>query len=144
MRLRVNGDDVEIPADDATPLIYALRNDLHLKATRFGCGDGQCGACLVLVDGHPTPSCDTPLWAVSGKAVTTVEGLRDHPVIAALLEEQAAQCGYCTSGIVISAVALLARTPQPSEADVRAALEPNLCRCGVHNRVVKAVRRAGA
>ena len=144
MRLRVNGDDVEIPADDATPLIYALRNDLHLKATRFGCGDGQCGACLVLVDGHPTPSCETPLWAVAGKTVTTVEALRDHPVIAALLEEQAAQCGYCTSGIVISAVALLTRTPQPSEDEVRAALEPNLCRCGVHNRVITAVRRAGA
>lgn len=143
MRLTVNGDDVVVPADDDTPLIYALRNDLHLKATRFGCGDGQCGACLVLVDGHPTPSCETPLWAVEGKAVTTVEGLRDHPVIAALLAEQAAQCGYCSSGIVISAVALLARTPRPSEADVRSALDPNLCRCGVHNRVVAAVRRAG-
>jgi nicotinate dehydrogenase subunit A len=143
MRLRVNGDEVDVPADGDTPLIYALRNDLHLKATRFGCGEGQCGACLVLVDGHPTPSCDTPLWAVEGKAVITVEGLRDHPVIAALLAEQAAQCGYCSSGIVISAVALLARTPRPSEADVRSALEPNLCRCGVHNRVVRAVLGAG-
>jgi nicotinate dehydrogenase subunit A len=97
----------------------------------------------VLVDGHPTPACDTPLWAVAGKPVTTVEGLRDHPVIGALLEEQAAQCGYCVSGIVISAVALLARTPNPGESDVRAALEPNLCRCGVHNRVIRAVVRAG-
>jgi nicotinate dehydrogenase subunit A len=144
MRLRVNGDDVEVPADRDTPLIYALRNDLHLKATRFGCGDGLCGACLVLLDGHPTPSCDTPLWAAEGKDITTVEGVRTHPVIGALLEEQAAQCGYCMSGIVISAVALLARTPKPSEADVRAALEPNLCRCGVHNRVIRAVREAGS
>jgi nicotinate dehydrogenase subunit A len=144
MRLRVNGDDVDVPADRDTPLIYALRNDLHLKATRFGCGDGLCGACLVLLDGDPMTSCDTPLWAAAGKEVTTVEGLRTHPVIAALLEEQAAQCGYCVSGIVISAVALLRRTPRPSEDDVRAALEPNLCRCGVHNRVIRAVRRAGS
>jgi nicotinate dehydrogenase subunit A len=143
MRLTVNGDAVEVAADPDTALVYALRNDLHLKATRFGCGEGQCGACLVLVDGHPTPACDTPLWAVEGKSVTTVEGLRDHPVIGALLDEQAAQCGYCMSGIVISAVALLARTPKPTEADARAALEPNLCRCGVHNRVVRAVVRAG-
>lgn len=143
MRLRVNGDDVDVPADRDTPLIYALRNDLHLKGTRFGCGDGLCGSCLVLVDGHPTPSCNTPLWAVEDKPVTTVEGLRDHPVIDALLTEQAAQCGYCTSGIVVSAVALLARTPRPSEADIRTALEPNLCRCGVHNRVIRAVKRAG-
>jgi nicotinate dehydrogenase subunit A len=143
MRLTVNGDAVEVAADPDTALVYALRNDLHLKATRFGCGEGQCGACLVLVDGHPTPACDTPLWAVEGKSVTTVEGLRDHPVIGTLLDEQAAQCGYCMSGIVISAVALLARTPKPTEADARAALEPNLCRCGVHNRVVRAVVRAG-
>lgn len=144
MRLTVNGDEVDVAADDDTPLIYALRNDLHLKATRFGCGEGMCGACLVLVDGHPTPSCDTPLWSVAGKQVTTVEAVRDHPVIAALLDEQAGQCGYCLSGIVVSAVALLARTPQPTEAEVRAALEPNLCRCGVHNRVVRAVLRAGS
>ena len=143
MRLRVNGDDVEVPADPDTPLVYALRNDLRLKGTRFGCGDGLCGACLVLVDGRPTPSCDTPLWAVAGKDVTTVEGLRSHPVIDALLEEQAGQCGYCLSGIVVSSVALLARTPNPSDQQVREALEPNLCRCGVHNRVVRAVLRAG-
>jgi len=143
MRLTVNGDEVDVAADPETPLIYALRNDLHLKATRFGCGDGLCGACLVLLDGHPTPSCDTPLWAVDGKPVITVEGLQAHPVIGALLAEQAGQCGYCLSGIVISAVALLARTPDPSEAEVRAALEPNLCRCGVHDRVIRAVRRAG-
>jgi nicotinate dehydrogenase subunit A len=142
MRLTVNGDAVEVPADPDTPLVYALRNDLHLKATRFGCGDGLCGACLVLVDGHPTPSCNTPLWAVADKAITTVEGVRTHPVIGALLEEQAGQCGYCLSGIVISAVALLARTPRPSDADVRTALEPNLCRCGVHDRVLRAVLKA--
>ena len=143
MRLRVNGDDVEVPADPDTPLVYALRNDLRLKGTRFGCGDGLCGACLVLVDGRPTPSCDTPLWAVADKDITTVEGLRSHPVIDALLEEQAGQCGYCLSGIVVSSVALLARTPNPSDQQVREALEPNLCRCGVHNRVVRAVLRAG-
>lgn len=142
MRLTVNGDEVDVPADDETPLVYALRNDLHLKGTRFGCGDGLCGSCLVLVDGKPTPSCDTPLRAVKDKAITTVEGLRDHPVITALLDEQAAQCGYCMSGIVISAVALLARTPRPTEAEVRDALAPNLCRCGVHNRVISAVRQA--
>lgn len=141
MRMTVNGSDVDIEAAPDTPLIYVLRNDLHLKATRFGCGAGDCGACLVLVDGRPVPSCDLPVEAAANASVTTVEGLRDHPLIAALLAEQAAQCGYCVSGMVISAVALLAREPAPDEAAVQAALEPNLCRCGVHNRVIKAVLR---
>lgn len=144
MRMKVNGDEVEIRAGRDTPLLYALRNDLRLKGTRFGCGTGQCGACFVLLDGHPTPSCDTPLWAAEGKEVTTVEGVREHPLLDALLTEQAAQCGYCMSGIVISAVALLARNEHPDEREVREALEPNLCRCGVHNRVIRAVLRAGA
>ncbi len=139
MRMTVNGSDVDISIGEDTPLIYVLRNDLHLKGTRFGCGVGDCGVCLVLIDGQPLPSCDTPLSAAAGRSVTTVEGLRDHPLIAALLAEQAAQCGYCISGMVISAVALLSTNPEPDEAAVREALEPNLCRCGVHNRVIKAV-----
>ena len=146
LRLTVNGAERAIEADRDTPLLYALRNDLGLKGTRFGCGTGQCGACFVLVDGHATPACDTPLWSVAGKSVTTVEGLGSpgaaHPVQEALLAEQAAQCGYCTSGVLISAVALLAKNPGPAEAEVRAALDRNLCRCGSHNRMVKAVLRA--
>lgn len=142
MRVTVNGSDVDIDAAHDTPLVYALRNDLHLKATRFGCGAGDCGACLVLMDDRPVASCDTPLWAAAGKSVTTVEGLRDHPLIQALLAEQAAQCGYCVSGMVISAAALLARDPYPDEDAVRAALEPNLCRCGVHSRIIRAVLRS--
>jgi nicotinate dehydrogenase subunit A len=123
-----------------------LRNDLDLKGTRFGCGTAQCGACFVLLDGHPVPSCDTPLWSAAGKSVTTVEGLGEagglHPLQQAFLDEQAAQCGYCTSGVLVSAAALLRRNPSPSEDDVRAALDRNLCRCGSHNRMVRAVLRA--
>jgi len=146
VRLTVNGADCAIEAEADTPLLYALRNNLGLKGTRFGCGSGLCGACFVLVDGHPTPACDTPLWSVEGKRVTTVEGLAgpgaQAPLQEAFLAEQAAQCGYCTSGILISAAALLARNPKPVEAEVRAALDRNLCRCGSHNRMVKAVLRA--
>jgi len=146
VRLTVNGAECAIEANADTPLLYALRNDLGLKGTRFGCGSGQCGACFVLIDGHPAPACDTPLWSVAGKRVTTVEGLGGteavHPLQEAFLAEQAAQCGYCTSGILISAAALLARNPAPSEVEVRAALDRNLCRCGSHNRMVRAVLRA--
>ena len=145
-RLTINGAETALEADPDTPLLYALRNDLELKGTRFGCGSGQCGACIVLIDGHPTPACDTPLWGVVGKRITTVEGLstdgRLHPLQNAFLAEQAAQCGYCTSGILISAAALLASNPRPTEGEVRAALERNLCRCGSHNRMVRAVLRA--
>ncbi|HEV2783711.1 MAG TPA: (2Fe-2S)-binding protein [Actinophytocola sp.] len=144
MRIRVNGQEVDVDADRDTALLYVLRNDLGLKASRFGCGVGLCGACFVLLDGQPVASCDTPLWAVAGKDVTTVEGLRAHPLLEALTEEQAAQCGYCISGMIISAAALLARSPRPEEREVRVALERNLCRCGVHNRIVRAVRRVGA
>ena len=148
LRFTVNGVETFLEADADTPLLYALRNDLRLPGTRFGCGSGQCGACFVLVDGHPTPACDTPLWSVAGKSVTTVEGLgtpgRLHPLQEAFLAEQAAQCGYCTSGILISAAALLAKNPQPSASEVRAALDRNLCRCGSHNRMVRAVMRAAA
>jgi len=146
LRLSVNGVETALEADPDTPLLYALRNDLELKGTRFGCGSGQCGACLVLIDGHPTPACDTPLWSAAGKSITTVEGLSAggglHPLQNAFLAEQAAQCGYCTSGILISAAALLAKNSRPTEREVREALDRNLCRCGSHNRMVRAVLRA--
>jgi nicotinate dehydrogenase subunit A len=148
LRLIVNGAETALDVDPDTPLLYALRNDLGLKGTRFGCGSGQCGACIVLIDGHPTPACDTPLWSVVGKSITTVEGLgtggRLHPLQNAFLAEQAAQCGYCTSGILISAAALLAKNPKPTEREVREALDRNLCRCGSHNRMVRAVLRAAS
>jgi nicotinate dehydrogenase subunit A len=144
----VNGTESTVEADPDTPLLYALRNDLELKGTRFGCGTGQCGACFVLIDGHPAPACDTPLWSIAGKHVTTVEGLGPsgalHPLQEAFLSEQAAQCGYCTSGILNSAAALLSKNPRPSEGEVRAALDRNLCRCGAHNRMVRAVMRVAA
>jgi nicotinate dehydrogenase subunit A len=146
--VRVNGRVRQIYADDDTALLYVLRNHLGLKGTRFGCGLGVCGACSVLVDGQPAYSCDTPLWSVMGKDVTTVEGLgtegEPHPVARAIVEHQAAQCGYCMSGIVVSAAVLLATNPDPTEAEVRAALDDNLCRCGAHNRVVRAVLLAAA
>lgn len=138
----VNGRPVQLDLDPETPLLYVLRNDLGLMGTRFGCGSGMCGACMVLVDGHPMPSCNLPLSAVAGKTVVTVEGLGDpHPLQEAFLEEQAAQCGYCVSGILVNASALLARDPHPTEEAVRSQLDRNLCRCGVHNRVVRAVLR---
>jgi nicotinate dehydrogenase subunit A len=142
----VNGTQQTLEADGKTPLLDVLRNTLRLKGTRFGCGNEECGACFVLVDGHAVASCTTPLWSVGGKAITTVEGLgrpeSPHPLQQAFIDLQAAQCGYCTSGMLISAAALLNRTPQPSEADVRIALDRNLCRCGSYNRVVRAVLRA--
>ena len=142
----VNGAQRTLEADGKTPLLDVLRNTLGLKGTRFGCGNEECGACFVLVDGHAVASCTTPLWSVGGKAVTTVEGLgrpeSPHPLQQAFINEQAAQCGYCTSGMMISAAALLNRTPKPSEADVRIALDRNLCRCGSYNRMVRAVLRA--
>jgi nicotinate dehydrogenase subunit A len=144
--LQVNGVQFDTDAEPETPLIYVLRNDLQLKGTRFGCGTGLCGSCFVLVDGHPSPSCDMPLWAAEGKHIVTVEGLgRDgepHPVQDAFLAEQAGQCGYCLSGLLVSAVALLQRKPNPDDADVRESLDRHLCRCGVQPRVVRAVLRA--
>jgi nicotinate dehydrogenase subunit A len=143
---RVNGTEHTLEADGKTPLLDVLRNTLGLKGTRFGCGAEQCGACFVLVDAHAVASCKTPLWAVESKSVTTVEGLgrpeAPHRLQQAFIAEQAAQCGYCTSGMLISAAALLERTPRPSEAEVRQALDRNLCRCGSYNRVVRAVLRA--
>jgi nicotinate dehydrogenase subunit A len=141
MKLTVNGKTVEVTASGNTPLLYVLRNDLGLVGSRFGCGSGQCGACFVMVDGKPMASCDLPVSFVENKTVTTVEGLNGK-VQKALLAEQAAQCGYCMSGIIVSAVSLLNTNPNPSEQQVRFALDKNLCRCGSHNRVVRAVMRA--
>jgi nicotinate dehydrogenase subunit A len=145
-RLRINGAERTIESSDPDqPLLYGLRG-LGLTATKFGCGLGQCGACNVLVDGRPTRSCLTTIAAAQGKSVVTLEGLGSaaaaHPVQAAFIKEQVPQCGYCTSGIIISAVALLAEKPKPTEDDVRAALDGNLCRCGTHVRVVRAVMTA--
>ena len=138
--LEVNGERRRVEAHPDTPLLYVLRNDLGLVGTRFGCGSGQCGACFVLVDGKATASCDRPIWSVEGKSITTIEGLKaEHPVQKALERHQAAQCGYCMSGIVMSAVALLSTNRAPSETEVRQALDKNLCRCGSHNRVVRAI-----
>jgi nicotinate dehydrogenase subunit A len=146
--LSINGAAHTVDAEPATPLLDVLRNTLGLKGTRFGCGDDQCGACNVIVDGRAIASCTLPLWAVAGKSVTTVEGLgtpeAPHPLQRAFLDEQAAQCGYCTSGMLVSAAALLARVAQPTAQDVKRALDRNLCRCGAHNRIVRAVLRAAA
>ena len=141
MKLVVNGKAVEVNANENTPLLYVLRNDLGLVGSRFGCGSGQCGACFVMVDGKPMASCDLPISFLENKTVTTVEGLNGK-VQKALLAEQAAQCGYCMSGIIVSAEFLLKKNPNPSESEVRSALDKNLCRCGSHNRVVRAVMRA--
>ena len=145
--IEVNGVAVEAPAGD-TPLLLFLRNTLGLAGTRFGCGTEQCGACVVLVDGAPRYACTLPVSALHGRRVTTIEGLaragKPHPLQEAMLAEQAGQCGYCLSGIVMRAAALLATNPRPTEEEVRAALEAHLCRCGSHNRIVRAVMRAAA
>lgn len=146
--LTVNGERRPVAAAEDTPLLTVLRNELDLKSARFGCGHEQCGACMVLLDGEPAYSCTLPVGSVGARAVTTVEGLghaaAPHPVQAAILEEQAGQCGYCLSGIQISAAALLARNTAPSRTEIAAALEPHLCRCGAHRRIVRAVERAAA
>jgi len=146
LELNINGALRVVDAKPDTPLLYVLRNDLGLVGSRFGCGSGLCGACFVLVDGRPMASCDLPISAVADRKVTTVEGLGPdgelHRVQKALIDEQAAQCGYCMSGIAVSAAALLARNKRPSEKEVREALDKHLCRCGSHNRVVRAVMKA--
>ena len=146
IRLTVNGQPREVLADPETPLLYVLRNDLGLTGTKFGCGLGQCGACTVLVGGQAVRSCMLPVQAVAGQAVTTIEGLgspeRPHPLQATFIEEQAVQCGYCTPGIVMTAKAFLDQTPRPTEAQVKQALASVLCRCGTHERVIRAVMRA--
>jgi nicotinate dehydrogenase subunit A len=144
--LKVNGVMHSVPAEPDTPLLYVLRNDLGLNAAKFGCGLGQCGACTVLVDGGAVRSCITPIGALGQSEITTLEGLgtaeRPHPLQAAFMAEQAAQCGYCIPGMIMLAKALLDRIPQPSEAEVRLGLTGNLCRCGVHNRAIRAVLKA--
>lgn len=146
LTITVNGTLHPVAAAAETPLLYVLRNDLKLKGTRFGCGTGLCGACMVVIDGKAVPSCDVPVSAVAGKSITTIEGLGDigrlHPLQQAFVDEQAAQCGYCASGIIMTAKALLDAHPQPTDAEVRAALEHNLCRCGTHHRILRAIRRA--
>ena len=145
----VNARPVSVSLDnEETPLLNVLRNDLGLMGTRFGCGLDQCGCCMVLIDGAPEKSCSKPVWSVAGKTVTTVEGLgtpdRPHPLQQAFIEEQAGQCGYCLSGILISASALLARNPSPARAEIAQALDDNICRCGAHNRIMRAVEKAAA
>jgi nicotinate dehydrogenase subunit A len=146
--LVVNGKSVHVDGDGTTPLLSVLREQLALRGSRFGCGTEQCGACMVLIDGEPSYSCAREIATVAGKAVITVEGLSEngalHPLQQAFLDEQAGQCGYCLSGILISAAALLARNPRPSRSEIVTALDPHLCRCGMHNRVIRAVERAGA
>jgi nicotinate dehydrogenase subunit A len=145
-RLTVNGQDVEVRAHRDTSLLQVLRNDLGLMGTRFGCGMGLCGACFVRLDSAVVPACDTPVWSAEGGRVTTVEGLSEdgrlHPVQQAVLDEQAAQCGFCISGVLVRAAALLEEDPDPTPATVAAALDRNLCRCGVQGRLVRAVVRA--
>jgi nicotinate dehydrogenase subunit A len=144
--LNVNGAARTVAVESGTPLLYVLRNDLELNGPRFGCGLSQCGACTVLVDGKPTRSCVLPVDAAAGKKVVTVEGLgtaaSPHPLQRAFITEQAAQCGFCSSGMMLTAKALLDRNVKPTEAQVRKALGANLCRCGTHNRIVRAVMRA--
>lgn len=144
--LQINGRVLAVEAEENTPLLYVLRHDCDLKGTRFGCGVGQCGSCHVLLGDASVPSCDTPLWVAEGKQLTTVEGLAPdgelHPLQQAFIEEQAAQCGYCLSGILMRAAALLRTNPDPSDLEVRLALDQHLCRCGSHNRIVRAVLRA--
>ena len=137
--LTVNGSVVSVQSPPDTPLLTVLRDELGLLGARFGCGLGLCGACSVNLDGTVVASCDTPLWQAEGKSVTTVEGLTPHPVQKALLERQAAQCGFCISGIVVRAAALLESTPSPSRREAAAALERNLCRCGAHGRILDAI-----
>jgi nicotinate dehydrogenase subunit A len=137
-----------VAAEAETPLLYVLRNDAGCKGVRYGCGAGQCGACMVIIDGKPVQACDVPVSAVAGKSITTVEGIgseeKPHPLQSAFVEEQAAQCGYCITGIIMSAKVLLDSNPSPSDAQIKEALSKNLCRCGTHLRIVRAIKRAAA
>lgn len=142
----LNGRAISVQSAADQSLLDVLRNTLGLRATRMGCGQGQCGACRVIVDGHAVASCETPMWSVQGKRITTLEGLgtRDapHPLQTAFIEEQAMQCGFCTSGILMSAAALLQREPRPDRKAIVQAIDGHLCRCGAHNRVVRAIEKA--
>ncbi len=146
MTLKVNGQDHQIDTDPDTPLLYVLRDDIKLNAAKFGCGLGQCGSCTVIVDGKAVLSCMTPLLLLEGKQVTTLEGLgtisEPAPIQRAFMEEQAAQCGYCIAGMMMRAQALLQRNSRPTDQEIRRELEPHLCRCGTHMRILRAVHRA--
>ena len=146
INLKVNGASHSVPAEPDTPLLYVLRNDLALNGAKFGCGLAQCGACTVLVDGKPVRSCVTPIGSLGSAEITTIEGLgtpeKPHPLQKAFINEQAAQCGYCINGMIMSAKELLDRGPKVTENDVRQALAGNLCRCGTHGRIIRAVLRA--
>lgn len=146
MELLVNGESFDVDVDGETTLLTVLRNDLGLTGTKYGCGDGDCGACMVLVDGEAKYSCLTPVESVEGCAVTTIEGLAHgetlHPVQEAFIEHTAFQCAYCTSGFIMSTVALLSRNPNPDDRQIRAALTGNICRCGTYVRILRAVKAA--
>ena len=148
IRFRLNGEEITVDAEPDSSLLGMLRGSLGMAGSHFGCGVNQCGACNVIVGDRAVAACDTPLWSVADKDVTTIEGLgsveRPHPLQRAFIAEQALQCGYCVSGILISAAALLKRNPAPTSDDVKLALDRNLCRCGSHNRMVRAVLRAAA
>lgn len=145
-QLNVNGQSVKVEADSDTPLLYVLRDNLALQGPKYGCGLGQCGACTVLIDGHAVRSCVTPVASLKGGNIVTLEGLgtpeTPHPVQQAFIDEQAAQCGYCINGMVMQSVDFLSKNPRPSEGLIQQALAANLCRCGTHTRIVKAVKRA--
>lgn len=142
----VNGQACSPSLDDKTPLLSVLRDELGLSGAKFGCGQGECGACMVIVDGQAQTSCNLPLWAIEGKQVVTLEGLgtpqRPHPLQTAFVQERAAQCGYCIAGIITSAAALLQRNPRPTREQIVEALEKHLCRCGAHGRMLRAIERA--
>jgi len=144
--LNVNGKEVQPDINPDTPLLYALRNDLGLNGPKFGCGLAQCGACTVLVDGNPVQSCVMPVASAVGRSIMTLEGLgtreAPHPLQAAFIKEQAMQCGYCANGMIMSAAALLQKNPHPTEKQIRSALRKNLCRCGAHNRILRAISEA--
>jgi nicotinate dehydrogenase subunit A len=146
VHFKLNGQAVQSAAPNNTPLLNVLSNDLNINGTKFGCGKAQCNACLVMVDGNPMKSCVAPVASVAGRSVTTLAGMKEggkpSRLQQAFIDEQAAQCGYCTSGMIIQAQALLDRNPRPTDAEVRTALDGNLCRCGAHNRIVRAVLRA--
>jgi nicotinate dehydrogenase subunit A len=146
IQLNVNGKTQTVTAEPDTPLLYVLRNDFELNGAKFGCGLAQCGACTVLVDGKATRSCVTPIGGLGESEVTTIEGLgtieKPHPLQRAFMDEQAAQCGYCINGMIMTAKELLDRNPKPSEVEVRAGLDANLCRCGTHGRIIRAVLKA--
>jgi aerobic-type carbon monoxide dehydrogenase small subunit (CoxS/CutS family) len=146
--LNVNGSPLRVTAADDEPLLWVLRNRLHMTGTKYGCGEGQCGACTVLIDGRPTRSCLTPASAVANTKIVTIEGLEQHgalaPVQQAFLDEDAMQCGYCTSGMILAAAALLADHPHPTDEQVLDAMNGNICRCGTYPRILAAIRRASA